>query len=167
MSSRAAEPIDRLGDRPSYWKPVLEQHWAVPATDEAEEQVSEHIEAGSAPVNGDQRRDLCHGCGAEFVVDSPYCRMCGRQRRDSARAKTEASVLDKLDFHRLQRALGLGPASLVCFIVGIVFFICAGCVGLMYSASTFSEWQAIQFWRLEWLAAAAVVFICGILLKRR
>lgn len=163
MSSRAAQPIDR----PSYWKPVLEQHWAVPAP-ETDDRDSEQRNVADCPeLLGEQRRDLCHGCGAEFVVDSPFCRMCGRPRRDAARRKNNSALLDKLDFHRLQHALGLGAGSLVCFIAGLVLLICAGCVSLMYSASTFSEWQAIQFWRLEWLAAAAVVFLCGVLLKRR
>jgi hypothetical protein len=38
--------------------------------------------------------------------------------------------------------------------------------GLVYSANTLVDWQAVQTWRIEWLLAAAVAFIAGILLKK-
>jgi len=37
--------------------------------------------------------------------------------------------------------------------------------GLVYTASTVLDWQAVQIWRIEWLLAAVVAFLGGILLK--
>jgi hypothetical protein len=38
-------------------------------------------------------------------------------------------------------------------------------VGLL-TAKTFVDWQAIQFYRAEWLLAATAAFVAGILLKK-
>jgi hypothetical protein len=38
-------------------------------------------------------------------------------------------------------------------------------VGLL-TAKTFVDWQAIQFYRAEWLLAATASFVAGILLKK-
>ena len=50
----------------------------------------------------------------------------------------------------------------------IVLLACIGAAvatGFLYTASTFGDWQAIQAWRSQWLVAAGVAFICGILLN--
>jgi len=39
-------------------------------------------------------------------------------------------------------------------------------VGFIYSANTLVDWQAVQTWRIEWMLAAIVAFVAGILLKR-
>jgi hypothetical protein len=40
------------------------------------------------------------------------------------------------------------------------------CVSFIYKAQTFADWQAIQFWRIEWLLGATASFVVAILLKR-
>jgi hypothetical protein len=66
----------------------------------------------------------------------------------------------------IKRILGLGTASLLAFVVGIACIVGALFTGVVYTAATVLDWQAVQIWRLEWLLGAAVAFIAGILLKR-
>jgi len=154
----SVNPLQREG---GYWKPVLDyEHW----DDKAPESGSA---AGtvSAAAQEQVRYDLCHRCGAEFVVDSPYCRMCGRARDDSPRP--EKSRWQLLDFHELRRSLGLSLGAMIGFIVGLVCIGAAIATGFIYTANTLVDWQAIQAWRAEWLIAAGVAFLCGILLNSR
>ena len=70
-----------------------------------------------------------------------------------------------LHFHEIKNQIGLSTASLVAFMVGL------GCVGGallvgLLTARTFVDWQAIQFYRGEWLLAATASFVAGILLKK-
>jgi hypothetical protein len=74
------------------------------------------------------------------------------------------SWLHYLAFHEIQRWVGLPTASLISFIVGLACIAGALLVGLL-NARTFSEWQAIQFYRAEWLLGATAAFVAGILLK--
>ena len=154
-------PLHREG---GYWKPVLEyEHWDEPKPDSGYSERDGTTATGVAeqPV----RHDLCHHCGSEFVVDSPFCRMCGRGREGAARPVK--SHLRFLDFYQLRRRLGLSIGAMVCLIVGIICVGAAIATGFIYSASTLVDWQAIQIWRAEWLIAAGVAFICGILLNSR
>jgi hypothetical protein len=72
-----------------------------------------------------------------------------------------------LEFSRIREAIGLSTLSLVCLIAGVVCLIAALATGFIYTASTVLDWQAVQVWRLEWLLAALVAFVAGILLKKR
>ena len=56
-------------------------------------------------------------------------------------------------------------ASLIAFIVGLACVAGALVVGLL-TARTYVDWQAIQFYRAEWLLAATAAFVAGILLKK-
>ncbi|MFZ0806949.1 MAG: hypothetical protein WAN03_12225 [Candidatus Sulfotelmatobacter sp.] len=73
--------------------------------------------------------------------------------------------LSYLHFHAIQRWVGLSTGSLIAFVIGL------GCVagalveGLV-NPKTFVDWQAIQFYRAEWLLAATAAFVAGILLKK-
>jgi hypothetical protein len=71
-----------------------------------------------------------------------------------------------LHFHEIKRGVGLPTASFVAFLIGLGCV--AGTIGvsLFYRASNLGEFQAIQMWRLQWLLAAAVSFLAGILLKK-
>jgi hypothetical protein len=73
--------------------------------------------------------------------------------------------LQYLTFHEIQRWVGLSTASLIAFIVGLACIAGALLVGLL-NAKTFADWQAIQFYRAEWLLGATAAFVGGILLKR-
>ena len=72
--------------------------------------------------------------------------------------------LHYLHFHEIKRWIGLSTASLIAFILGLGCIAGALLVGLL-TAKTFVDWQAIQFYRGEWLLAATAAFVAGILLK--
>ena len=56
-------------------------------------------------------------------------------------------------------------ASVVSLCIGVVCALAAIGTGLIYTATTVLDWQAVQIWRIEWLLAAIVAFLAGILLK--
>jgi ribosomal protein L37E len=70
-----------------------------------------------------------------------------------------------LHFHEIKSWVGLSTASLIAFTIGIACVAGALSVGLL-TAQTFVDWQAIQFYRVEWLLAATAAFVAGILLKK-
>jgi hypothetical protein len=70
-----------------------------------------------------------------------------------------------LHFHEIKRWIGLPTASLIAFVIGMACTAGAILVGLL-TAKTLVDWQAIQFYRAEWLLAATAAFVAGILLKR-
>ena len=113
------------------------------------------------------RHDLCRHCGTEFVVDSPFCRMCGRAKSETAMAREKKSLWCAADFSQLRRSLGLSIGAMICFILGVACVGAGVATGFIYTASTLVDWQAIQAWRCEWLIAAGVAFVCGILLNGR
>jgi ribosomal protein L37E len=155
----STNPLRREG---GYWKPVLDyEHW-----EETPASSSQNAATNAAAVVSEQpvRHDLCQRCGAEFVVDSPYCRMCGVARDSAATTKSNWHALD---FYHLRRRLGLSVGAMICFIAGLLCVGAAIITGFMYTASTLADWQAIQVWRGEWLLAAGVAFVCGILLNGR
>ena len=71
-----------------------------------------------------------------------------------------------LHFHEIKSRLGLSTASLIAFVMGIGCIAGALLVGLS-QRETFVEWEAIQFYRSEWLLAATAAFVAGILLKKK
>jgi zinc-ribbon domain len=109
--------------------------------------------------------EFCAKCNTELVLGSRFCHVCGTQR-DVHPQYGEASVLRFLDIHLISQALGLTIASLVAFVFGLACVLAAIITGFVYTATTVLDWQAVQVWRIEWLLAAAVSFIAGILLKR-
>ena len=140
--------------------------------------------------------EACPRCGTEFLLGSRFCHSCGGRRPEalSPSAKADAvaiaglwnlavtrvqSVAAKtswnkvtlpawlryLHFHEIKRWVGLSTASLIAFIAGIGCVAGALLVGLL-TAKNFVDWQAIQFYRAEWLLAATASFVAGILLKK-
>ncbi len=153
----------RNSSKEGYWKPVLTQE-SYPAQD--------HKETGySSPVvvekrdSAEPRADVCRHCGTEFVVRSPFCRMCGWRSENYEVDPFEDKA--KLDFRLLRRKLNLSTSALVCLIVGLGCLGASIAVGFIFSANTLVDWQAIQIWRIEWLLATAVALLAGILLNRR
>ena len=73
--------------------------------------------------------------------------------------------LHYLHFHEIKRWIGLPTASLIAFILGLGCVAGALLVGLL-TAKTLIDWQAIQYYRAEWLLAATASFVAGILLKK-
>jgi hypothetical protein len=68
-------------------------------------------------------------------------------------------------FHQIRDWLGLPTASLIAFLIGVGCVAGALLMGLL-TAKTLVDWQAIQFYRAEWLLAATAAFVAGILLKK-
>lgn len=116
------------------------------------------------PMQVRSRVEVCEACGTEFVLGSRFCHVCGGERQ--AVHSTSARWMEALDFDNIRQALGFSVGSLIAFIVGSVCFLAAIAVGFIYSAKTLVDWQAVQTWRIEWMLAAAVAFIAGILLKK-
>ena len=73
--------------------------------------------------------------------------------------------LHYLHFHEIKRWVGLPTASLIAFVIGLGCVAGALLVGLL-TARNLVDWQAIQFYRAEWLLAATACFVAGILLKK-
>lgn len=116
---------------------------------------------GLAAVN----MELCPRCSSEFVVGARFCHVCGTEREPQP-GSSGSSLAHALDFRSLREALGMTIGALVAFIAGIACIVAAVVTGFIYSATTMLDWQAVQVWRIEWLLAAAVAFIGGILLNR-
>jgi hypothetical protein len=140
--------------------------------------------------------EACPRCGTEFLLGSRFCHTCGVRRPEaiSSTAKADAAAIANhweqlvarvhagvsaipwskiqfpawlryLHFHEIKSRSGLSTASLIAFILGVGCIAGALLVGLL-TAKTFVDWQAIQFYRAEWLLAATAAFVAGILLKK-
>ena len=70
-----------------------------------------------------------------------------------------------LHFHEITSRVGLPTGSLIAFVIGLACVAGALLVGLL-TAKTLVDWQAIQYYRAEWLLAATASFVAGILLKK-
>ena len=124
---------------------------------------------GSVP---ERLAEACPRCGTEFLMGSAFCHACGASR-EALPATSRVSVWTRyfawtrhLEFHAIQDRLGLPTASLVAFLIGIGCVAGAIGVGLVFTANTVLDWQAVQLWRIEWLLGAVAAFVAGILLKR-
>ncbi|HLW87478.1 MAG TPA: hypothetical protein VKR57_03230 [Terriglobales bacterium] len=112
----------------------------------------------------------CAGCGSEFMVGARFCHVCGGSRASKADVASRAwmqpfEFFNALEFQSVKDWLGLAIAPLIAFFAGLGCILAALTVGLIYSAQSLADFQAIQLWRLEWLLAALVAFVAGILLK--
>lgn len=141
--------------------------------------------------------EACPRCGTEFLLGSRFCHTCGGKRPEglSPSARADAAVVAKvwergvqsvrsllrsiswrkltlpawlryLHFHEIKNRSGLSTGSLIAFVVGLACVAGALMVGLL-TAKTLVDWQAIQFYRAEWLLAATASFVAGILLKKQ
>jgi ribosomal protein L37E len=131
-----------------FWRPPLVQPVAEPAMAEA-----------------------CRRCGTEFMVGAAFCHICGMGRHRSAITPNNSwtspfQFLRAMEFTNVKRWFGLPLASLCAFLVGGAFLIVALTMGFM-SVHDFSDFEAIQLWRIQWLMAACAAFLAGILLKSR
>lgn len=141
--------------------------------------------------------EACPRCGSEFLLGSRFCHTCGNRRPEalSASARADAAAIAQvweqsvhrvrefvlgipwgkikfpswahyLHFHEIKSRVGLSTGSLIAFVIGLACIAGALLVGLL-TAKTYVDWQAIQFYRAEWLLAATASFVAGILLKNR
>jgi hypothetical protein len=130
-----------------YWRPAIQ-----------------HQRTREIPADVRSQIEVCEDCGTEFVVGARFCHVCGGGRQ--AVASHSNRLVEALDFDNIRHALGLPTASLVAFFFGIAAVLAALAVGFIYSANTLVDWQAVQTWRIEWMLAAVVAFVVGILLKK-
>ncbi len=130
-----------------FWRPPVQESTVVPALVHA-----------------------CEGCGAEFMVGAKFCHVCGTARSVQPHAPDASwmrylAFLRALDFQNVQRWFGLPLPTLIAFLIGVACLIVAMLVGVVYSVQTFQDFQAIQYWRMEWLLGSVAAFLAGILLK--
>jgi hypothetical protein len=124
------------------------------------------------PVAAPAMVEVCDGCGAEFMVGARFCHRCGATRHRQANASFDRNwtrhleFLRALEFQNVQQWLNLPTASLIAFLAGMGCLLIALVVGLVYSVQTFQDFEAIQFWRVQWLLSALVAFVAAILLKQ-
>jgi hypothetical protein len=148
-----------------------------------------------APQALPARAEACPGCRTEFLLGSGFCHTCG-QARPEAESLLEDDAADfaglwgravenvrslvarvpwskiqwpqwlhYLHFHEIKSGVGLPTASLIAFLAGLGCIAGAVLVSLL-TVKTLVDWQAIQFYRAEWLLAATAAFVAGILLKK-
>lgn len=122
------------------------------------------------PQSSPALESACAGCGSEFMVGARFCHVCGATRSTRSVAAAHAWMqpllfFRALEFQSVKDWLGLSIAALIAFFAGLGCILAALSVGLIYSVQSLADFQAIQLWRLEWLLAALVAFVAGILLK--
>jgi hypothetical protein len=109
---------------------------------------------------------VCGRCGADFLMGSRFCHICGADRHEHLTSSGITGVRRWLDFISIRNAIGQSTGSLVAFILGLICTVAAVVTGFIYTATTVLDWQAVQIWRIEWLLAALAMFAAGILLKK-
>ncbi len=132
---------------------VQQEYWRPPAPPRAVE-----------PSPALRGQLTCQECGAEFVIGSRFCHVCGAEREPlMGSTRRWAQVLD---ITYIRESLGLSVGALIAFIVGVACVVAAIATGFIFTAATLLDWQAVQLWRVEWLLGAAAAFLAGILLKK-
>jgi hypothetical protein len=168
-----------------------QEFWQPPSPPAAEEVILEAlpIMAEACPRCGSEfllGSHFCHSCGrgrpeaisamarrdaAEIAnlwergVARIYSTITDFFRREAWKNVELPGWLSYLHFNAIQRWMGLSTGSLIAFVVGLGCVAAALVEGLV-SPKTFVDWQAIQFYRAEWLLAATAAFVAGILLKK-
>jgi hypothetical protein len=116
------------------------------------------------------RSETCHECGTEFIVGSRFCHSCGTSRADAGvlggREVRTVEIPGLTEFVALGKRVGLSKTCLGAFLFGMLCMLGALAVGIVFTAHTTLDWQAIQMWRIEWLLAAIASFGAGLLLKK-
>ena len=137
------ETLREMETRQEFWRPAQEQLHA----------------------NAVAPTQMCAQCGADYVLGSRFCHVCGAGRDETTRERG-SSVREKLAFlSRVPKALNVSIASTVLFVIGAVCAIAAIVIGFIYSATTLIDWQAVQIWKMEWMLGSIIAMLAGILLK--
>jgi len=115
--------------------------------------------------------ESCPGCTTEFMVGAKFCHVCGSARPDvvdAARSWTSYLVFQTIahGFAVVRQRIGLPLPSLIALFVGMACLLATVCVGLIYPEQSYADFQAVQFYRVQWLLAAVAAFVAGILLKK-
>jgi ribosomal protein L37E len=123
------------------------------------------------PVGDPALAEACRRCGTEFMVGAAFCHICGMGRHRSTTNSDghwtrHFEFLKGLEFGRVRSWFGLSAPSLCAFLIGSAFVVVALAQGLR-NVQDFSDFEAIQLWRIQWMMAACAAFLAGILLKNR
>lgn len=115
--------------------------------------------------------EACRRCGTEFMVGAAFCHICGMGRHRSANNASHSwsghlGFLKTLEFGSIRKRFALPTAPLCAFLIGAAFLIVALAQGLR-NTQEFSDFEAVQLLRIQWLMAACAAFLAGILLKSR
>ena len=111
--------------------------------------------------------EACDSCGTEFIVSARFCHACGAARQTQQASLPVAPRWTRhLEFQNINRMLGLFSASLISFSIGLLCLLAVMGVGIVYTVQSFADFQAIQYYRVQWLLAAVAAFMAGLLLNR-
>jgi hypothetical protein len=111
--------------------------------------------------------EACDSCGTEFIVSARFCHACGAARQTQQASLAAAPRWTRhLEFQNIKRLLGLSTASLIAFSIGLLCLLAVMGVGIVYTVQSFADFQAIQYYRVQWLLAAVAAFMAGLLLNR-
>ncbi|HTR66392.1 MAG TPA: hypothetical protein VMH85_11500 [Terriglobales bacterium] len=92
-----------------------------------------------------------------------YCYVCGKGRQSNL--VSDHGWIRYFEFQNIKEALALPTPSLIAFLIGIGCLLAAVSLGMIYTVKNFSDFQAVQFWRMQWLLGAVAAFVAGILLR--
>lgn len=120
-----------------------------------------------ADMRGMESETLCMNCGSEYAVGARFCHVCGNEREPEMRISKRSRFTEILNFDQVCERLGLSAASLVLMVIGFACALGALLVGVIYTANTVLDWQAVQMWRIQWMIGALVAFVAAILLNRK
>lgn len=109
--------------------------------------------------------ETCDRCGTEFMVGSRFCHSCGTGRPEARDSRT-IQIPGLSELAALGERFGLTRPALAAFLFGMLCLVGALAVGVIFTARTALDWQAIQLWRIEWLLGAIAGFVAGCLLKK-
>jgi len=110
---------------------------------------------------------LCSNCGTDYAVGARFCHVCGNEREPEMKLSKPSRLSDWIDFEQLCERLGLTAVALVFTFLGFACILGAVFVGLVYTANTVLDWQAVQVWRIQWMLGALVSFAVAILLNKK
>lgn len=110
---------------------------------------------------------LCNNCGSEFAVGARFCHVCGNEREPEMRMRPQSRLVEMLNLAQISDRLHLSAAALLFAALGLGCVLGAIFVGVIYSANTVLDWQAVQVWRIQWMLAALVAFVAAILFNNK
>ena len=118
-------------------------------------------------MRGMAAETLCSNCGSEYAVGARFCHVCGNEREPEMKLSKQSRLADWVDFNQICERLGLNAVALVFTFIGFACVLGAIFVGLVYTANTVLDWQAVQVWRIQWMLGALVSFAVAILLNKK
>ncbi len=101
----------------------------------------------------------CIQCRRSLPAQAAYCLYCGASQQESAvreRHETGREGLHETDWT---------SGSLIALVLGLACLFAAVATGALFSQRNVHDWQAVQAWRLEWLAAGIACFLLSLCLQ--